>query len=96
MNALALAAKHPEQVRVLVAHEPPAFRELPDSGPVLAACEDMHETYEKSGCGPAMAKFIALLTPRGPFTPEYAEQPVPDLPPSAFPQRTTARATTRS
>ena len=30
VNALALAAGHPEQVRTLVAHEPPAFSELPD------------------------------------------------------------------
>jgi pimeloyl-ACP methyl ester carboxylesterase len=82
VNALALVAKHPEQVRVLVAHEPPALRELPDSGIVLAACEDMHETYIKSGFGPAMAKFIALLTLRGPVTPEYVAQPAPD--PAAF------------
>src|ERR1700733_9878440 len=82
VNALALVAKHPEQVRVLVAHEPPALRELPDSGIVLAACEDMHETYIKSGFGPAMAKFIALLTLRGPITPEYVAQPAPD--PAAF------------
>src|SRR6516225_4283557 len=31
VNALALVARHPEQVRTLVAHEPPAFRNLPDS-----------------------------------------------------------------
>src|SRR5438105_3148266 len=43
VNALALVAKHPEQVRTLVAHEPPAFCELPDSEPVLAACVDVHE-----------------------------------------------------
>src|SRR5262245_23247109 len=30
VNALALAAKHPEQIRTLVAHEPPAAQELPD------------------------------------------------------------------
>jgi pimeloyl-ACP methyl ester carboxylesterase len=30
VNALALVAKHPEQVRTLVAHEPPAAQELPD------------------------------------------------------------------
>src|SRR2546426_8407035 len=29
-NALALVARHPEQVRTLVAHEPPAAQELPD------------------------------------------------------------------
>src|SRR5580693_9393755 len=45
VNALALVAKHPEQVRTLVAHEPPAMRELPDAETALAVCVDMHETY---------------------------------------------------
>src|SRR5438128_5858327 len=54
VNALALVAHHPEQVRTLVAHEPPAFAELPDREPALAACADIHETYLRSGFGPAM------------------------------------------
>ncbi|MGH3418844.1 MAG: alpha/beta fold hydrolase, partial [Streptosporangiaceae bacterium] len=36
VNALALVARHPEQVRILVAHEPPAAQELPDRERVLA------------------------------------------------------------
>jgi pimeloyl-ACP methyl ester carboxylesterase len=44
VNALALAAGHPEQVRMLVADEPPAFVELPDASQVLAACVDIRET----------------------------------------------------
>src|SRR6201993_3644431 len=55
VNALALVAKHPEQVRTLVAHEPPAMRELPDGETAVAVCVDMHETYLRSGFGPAMA-----------------------------------------
>jgi pimeloyl-ACP methyl ester carboxylesterase len=82
VNALALVAKHPEQVRTLVAHEPPAFRELPDRDPVLAACVDIHQTYQRSGFGPAMAKFIALVTQQGPIPPDYAGRPAPD--PAAF------------
>ena len=77
-NALALVAKHPEQVRMLVAHEPPASQELPDSEPVLAASTDIHETYLRSGFGPAMAKFIALVSYEGPFPADYADQPAPD------------------
>ena len=61
-NALALVAKHPEQVRILVAHEPPAAQELPDREAVLAACEGIKETYLREGFGPAMAKFIALVS----------------------------------
>ena len=30
VSALALVARHPEQLRILVAHEPPAAREIPD------------------------------------------------------------------
>ena len=82
VNALALVAKHPEQVRTLVAHEPPALRELPDSAPVLAANVDIQQTYQRSGFGPAMAKFIALVSYPGLFGPEYADRPAPD--PAAF------------
>ena len=78
VNALALVARHPEQVRTLVAHEPPAFVELPDGETVLAACVDMHETYLRSGFGPAMAKFIALLSEQGPIPADYLDQPAPD------------------
>src|SRR5581483_4914877 len=67
VNALALVARHPEQVRTLVAHEPPAFAELPDRETALAACDDIHQTYERSGFGPAMAKFIAVISLQGPI-----------------------------
>ena len=78
VNALALVAKHPEQVRVLVAHEPPAAQILPDREPVLAACVDMHETYLRSGFGPAMAKFIALVSYPGPVPAGFAGRPGPN------------------
>ena len=82
VNALVLAARHPEQLRTLVAHEPPAFRELPDSGPMLAACLDIRQTYERSGYGPAMAKFFAIISQQGPLPDDYADRPAPD--PAAF------------
>src|SRR5206468_250691 len=66
VNALALVARHPEQVRTLVAHEPPALQELPDREYALAAAKDVHETYLRAGYGPAMAKFIALVSYEGP------------------------------
>jgi pimeloyl-ACP methyl ester carboxylesterase len=78
VNALALVAKHPEQVRTLVAHEPPASQELPDREAVLAACVDIRQTYQASGFGPAMAKFIGLVSYQGPLSPGYADQPAPD------------------
>ncbi len=78
INALALVARHPEQVRTLVAHEPPAAALVPDREFALAACRDIHDTYQRSGMGPAMAKFIAIVTHKGPITAEYLEQPAPD------------------
>ena len=76
VNALALVAKHPEQVRTLVAHEPPAAQEVPDHAQIMAVCENIHETYLKNGFGPAMAKFIALVMLQGPVPDSFAGQPV--------------------
>jgi hypothetical protein len=78
VNALVLVAKHPEQVRTLVAHEPPSFCELPDAQNLLAACADIHATYQRAGFGPAMAKFIAIVSHQGPLTGAYLDQPAPD------------------
>jgi pimeloyl-ACP methyl ester carboxylesterase len=78
VNALALVARHPEQVRVLVAHEPPAAQELPDREQALAACEGIKETYQREGFGRGMAKFIALVSYQGPIPAGFGDQPGPD------------------
>jgi pimeloyl-ACP methyl ester carboxylesterase len=78
VNALALVARHPEQVRTLVAHEPPAAQTLPDREAALAANADIHETYLRRGFGPAMAKFLALVVHKGPLPSDYADRPEPD------------------
>ena len=82
VNGLALVATHPEQVRTLVAHEPPTAQNLPDRDEVLAGCVAIHETYLRAGFGPAMAKFIAMVSYAGPLPAGYADQPGPD--PAAF------------
>ena len=78
VNALALVARHPQQVRTLVAHEPPAAQVLPDREAALAAGVDIHETYQRSGVGPAMAKFLVLVSHRGPIPADYLDRPDPD------------------
>jgi pimeloyl-ACP methyl ester carboxylesterase len=78
VNALALVARHPRLVRTLVAHEPPAAQELPDRETVLAACAGIRETYQRSGYGPAMARFIALVSHPGPIPPGFPVQPAAD------------------
>jgi pimeloyl-ACP methyl ester carboxylesterase len=78
VNALALVAAHPEDVRTLVAHEPPLAALVPDREAALAASRAVHETYLKSGWGAGMAHFIAIVTHQGEFTPDWAAQPGPD------------------
>jgi pimeloyl-ACP methyl ester carboxylesterase len=82
VNALALVARHPEDVRTLVAHEPPAASVLPDRAEALAAARAFHDAYMKSGLGAGMARFIATTSFRGPFPAGFADQPAPD--PSMF------------
>ena len=78
VNALALVARHPEDVRTLVAHEPPLAAILPDREGALAVTEAIAETYKRSGFGPAMAHFIAVVSHKDPMTLEFASQPPPD------------------
>jgi pimeloyl-ACP methyl ester carboxylesterase len=78
VNALALVERHPEQVRTLVAHEPPLLQVLPDRDAALAAARDIHRTYIRAGFGPGMAKFIALVQHRGPVPADWVDQPAPD------------------
>jgi pimeloyl-ACP methyl ester carboxylesterase len=78
VNALALVARHPDQVRTLVAHEPPAAALLPERELALAATQDIHDTYLRSGFGPAMAKFIAIVSHKGPIPADYLDRPAPD------------------
>jgi pimeloyl-ACP methyl ester carboxylesterase len=77
-NALALVAKHPEDVRILVAHEPPIATVLPDSENAKAAARAIHETYMRSGFNAGMAHFIAVVSHEGEFPADYASQPPPD------------------
>jgi pimeloyl-ACP methyl ester carboxylesterase len=82
VNALALVAKHPEQVRTLVAHEPPTAQVLPDRENALAAIRGIDEAYQRGGVGPGMVKFIVLAMHKCPFPADFASQPAPD--PSTF------------
>ena len=61
-----------------MALEPPAAQELPDREPALAACVAIHQTYQRNGFGPALAKFIALVSHQGPIPASFADQPAPN------------------
>jgi pimeloyl-ACP methyl ester carboxylesterase len=75
---LALVSRHPEQVRTLVAHEPPLAPVLPDREAALAATEDIHAAYERDGFGPAMGKFLALTMLKGPIPADFPDRPPMD------------------
>ena len=94
VNALALVTRHPEGVRTLVAHEPPLATVLPDREDALAVTDDIHDTYERDGLGPAMAKFIAFTSVRGPTPPDFSSHAA--NPADVSRPRTTAAGTTRS
>lgn len=77
---LELVSRHPEQVRALVAHEPPLTRLLDGAYEHARISREVHNTYLAEGVGPAMGKFLASAgldggppqPPAGP-TPEMAE-----------------------
>lgn len=77
-NALGLVARHPEDVRTLVAHEPPVLDVLPDRDAAIAASLAVHRDYMRGGFGAGMARFIALVSHEGPFPADWADQPAPD------------------
>jgi pimeloyl-ACP methyl ester carboxylesterase len=73
---------HPDEVGTVVLHEPPLSALLEDADVLERVNKDIVETYERSGQGPAMAKFIQLVMHDGVFTEDYLDQPAP--PPEQF------------
>jgi pimeloyl-ACP methyl ester carboxylesterase len=78
VNSLALVAEHPEDVRILVAHEPPLLALLPDADAALAAERRVQDAYHDRGFGAGMAEFIGMTAWEGEFTEAYAAQPPAD------------------
>jgi pimeloyl-ACP methyl ester carboxylesterase len=73
--SLALVARYPNDVRTLVAHEPPFASLVPDREHALAANRAIHEAYLAGGAGPGMGKFMQVVMHGGEFTPEVATAP---------------------
>jgi pimeloyl-ACP methyl ester carboxylesterase len=78
VNALNLVANHPEDVRTLIAHEPPLASILPDRDNAKAAVRAISDSYQQRGWGAGMAHFIAIVSHRGEFPDDIGEQPAPD------------------
>lgn len=82
VDGLALVQAHPEDVRVLVAHEPPLTHLLPDADAVHRAEREISRAYQEAGFGHGMARFIAYTSWEGELTAEFFEGTAPD--PAAF------------
>ena len=78
MCALHWVVAHPDDVRTLVAHEPPLAALLEDSEMAIKVNADIVDTYQREGYGPAMAKFIQLVMRQEPLPDDYLDQPAPD------------------
>ena len=78
VSALALVAAHPDDVTILVAHEPPMIDVLPDAEQARAAQRGFQSVYNAKGSGAGMAAFIAMSSWQGEFTDEFLSQPPPD------------------
>jgi pimeloyl-ACP methyl ester carboxylesterase len=59
VTGLELVARHPEQVRCLVAHEPPLTQLLPDAAQHRAGAAELQALHREKGVGAALARFLA-------------------------------------
>ncbi|WP_209021794.1 alpha/beta hydrolase [Nocardioides sp. 503] len=82
VSALALVTAHPDDVAVLVAHEPPLIPVLPDAAAAERARVQVRDAYEAHGRGAGMAAFMTLSSWQGEYTDDYFAQPAAD--PAAF------------
>ncbi|MBO0901922.1 alpha/beta hydrolase [Cellulomonas sp. zg-ZUI222] len=81
ITALAWVTAHPQDVRTLVAHEPPILGVLPDAENARAVSARVDAAYQEHGWGYGMAAFIALTSWQGPFPADFLTE-LPD--PAAF------------
>lgn len=80
--ALDLMTRHPDDVRLLLPHEPPIAELIPDGDSQLEMLEGVYDTYRASGVQAAMAQFSAAVFgddgPGGPGGPAGGE-PTPEM-----------------
>jgi pimeloyl-ACP methyl ester carboxylesterase len=74
---LDLAARHPERVRTLVAHEQPCVELLPDPAEDRAAIQDVQRTYLSQGVEAGLKRFEAAIGMERP--PEQPREPPPEM-----------------
>ncbi|WP_180357813.1 alpha/beta fold hydrolase [Streptomyces sp. NP160] len=82
VTGLAFAARHPQRLRVLVAHEPPLFGPLPDGTERRADAERVVTTLHEQGVWPAMGAFMALAGFEAPEGTDHAPATQDPQPPA--------------
>lgn len=73
--SLALVAKYPNDVRTLVAHEPPFASLVTDREQALAANKAIYDAYMAGGASAGMGKFMQIVMHGGEFTPDVVNAP---------------------
>jgi pimeloyl-ACP methyl ester carboxylesterase len=79
VTALAFAARHPEQVCTVVAHEPPLAAVLPERDSLRAQMDEVVRLLHEQGPGPAFGAFMALAG----FGPPPEDEQPEDVTPGA-------------
>ena len=80
ITGLELITRHPDRVRMLVAHEPPCTEVLPDADDARAFFQDVYDTYRNDGLAAADVVFMMgtgladeAMPPMEDLLPEYRE-----------------------
>jgi pimeloyl-ACP methyl ester carboxylesterase len=77
--SLELATRHPDQVRTLVAHEPPSPILQPNPARAKTEMDEIVQTYRSGGIGPTMQKFMAHTRIRQAPPPPPQGEPTPEM-----------------
>ena len=62
-HSYGLRGRHPDRLRLLVAHEPPAFKLQAGSDELFAEQQAIYDTYRAHGIAPAMGRFAKMIKP---------------------------------
>ncbi|MGP3985416.1 alpha/beta fold hydrolase [Streptomyces sp. 3N207] len=71
--AVELLARHPERIRLAVAHEPPLARMLPEPEPALAAFAEVRDVAVREGVGAGYARLGAAVGEAEPVADDAGE-----------------------
>lgn len=75
---LELIRRHPEQLRTVIAHEPPSPSFQPDPSTARSEMDDIVATFKSGGLGPTMQKFMAHTRIREGGPPPQQGAPTPE------------------